>query len=111
VVRFYGEGLGFPIVAHWDRATARGLRFDLGGIQLEILDNSRKQRPLRLGEPAERFHVVIEVDDLDMVCNRFAVEAPAPESTSWGARTMRLCDPDGILVTFLQWVEASKEDV
>ena len=58
VVRFYSQGLGLPIVASWDCATARGLRFDLGGIQLEILDNSRKLRPLCLGESADRFQVV-----------------------------------------------------
>lgn len=111
VVRFYSQGLGLPIVARWDRATARGLRFDLGGFQLEILDNSRKRRPLRLGEPADRFHVVIEVDDLDLVRNRLAIEAPAPERASWGARTMQLRDPDGVPVTFLQWLDTSREEV
>lgn len=110
VVRFYREGLGLPVVAGWDRPTARGLRFDLGGFQLEILDNGRKQRPLRLGEPAERFHVVIEVNDLDAVRNRLAIEAPAPERTSWGARTMHLRHPDGVPVAFLQWIDRSEED-
>lgn len=111
VVRCYRERLGLPTVACWDRDNARGLRFDLGGFQLEILDNSRKQRPLCLGEPADRFHVVIEVDDLEVVCNRLATLAPVPERTSWGARTMHLRDPDGVPVTFLQWLDTSKEDM
>ncbi len=105
VVRFYGEGLGFPVVDRWDRDRARGLRFDLGDLQLEILDNGRKQHPLHLGEPADRFHVVIEVDDIDAVRSRFTIEAPSPEVTSWGARTLHLRDPDGVPVTFLQWLD------
>ncbi len=109
VVRFYGEGLGFPVVARWDRDSARGLRFDLGSFLLEILDNGRKQRPLRLGEPADRFHVVIEVDDIDTVRSRITIEAPSPELTCWGARTMRLRDPDGVPVAFLQWLDNRKE--
>ena len=38
IVHFYGEELGFPVVDRWDRANARGLRFDVGGMRLEILD-------------------------------------------------------------------------
>ena len=54
VVRFYGTDLGFPVVEQWDRPTARGLRFDLGGMRLEILDNERERNPLTLGAPADR---------------------------------------------------------
>jgi catechol 2,3-dioxygenase-like lactoylglutathione lyase family enzyme len=61
VVQFYGEQLGFPVVNRWDRSNARGLRFDVGGMRLEILDNKRERKPLALGTPADRFHVVIEV--------------------------------------------------
>ena len=58
VVRFYGEGLGLHVVDQWERPDARGLRFDLGGLRLEILDNGRKRHPLHLGEPSDRLHVV-----------------------------------------------------
>ncbi len=109
VVRFYAEDLGFSAVDQWDRPDARGLRFDLGGLRLEILDNVRKRCPLRLGEPGDRLHVVVEVDDIDLAWRQLQLEAPKPQATSWGARVFELRDPDGVPVTFLQWAEAGSE--
>ena len=109
VVRFYDEGLGLPSVEGWDRSGGRGRRFDLGSLRLEILDNARERQPLCLFEPADRFHLVIEVEDLEAAWNQLAVEAPSPQPTSWGARLFQVRDPDGVPVTFLQW-DLSKED-
>ena len=109
VVRFYGEGLGFSAVDQWDRPDARGLRFDLSGLRLEILDNGRERQPLRLSEPSDRFHVVVEVDDIDLAWRQLQLAAPKPQATSWGARLFRLHDPDGVPVTFLQWTENGSE--
>ncbi len=103
VVRFYGESLGFPMVEEWDRSNGRGRRFDLGGLRLEIPDNTRERQPLRLGEPADRFHVVVEVDDVEAARRRISVPTPAPQATSWGVKLFQLCDPDGVPVTFLEW--------
>ena len=86
VVRFYEASLGFSVVEQWDRPTGRGLRFDLGGMRLEILDNQRERKPLRLGEPADRFHVVIEVDDIEVAKARLEIDTPSPQATSWGSR-------------------------
>ena len=110
VVRFYGEELSLPVVERWDRPDARGLRFDLGGMRLEILDNSRKRCPLRLGEPSNRLHVVVEVDDIDLAWRQLQLEAPKPQATSWGARIVELRDPDGVPVTFQQWAENGSEE-
>jgi hypothetical protein len=45
-VEFYG---GVTLIEGWDRINGRGQRFDLrGGLRLEILDNKRERRPLRL---------------------------------------------------------------
>lgn len=109
VVRFYGEGLGLPVVDQWDRPGARGMRFDLGGLRLEILDNGRKEQPLHLGETSDRFHIVVEVDDIDLAWRRIQVDAPKPQATSWGTRVFRLDDPDGVPVTFLEWTEKGSE--
>jgi catechol 2,3-dioxygenase-like lactoylglutathione lyase family enzyme len=103
VVRFYGEGLGFPIVDEWDRAHGRGRRFNLGGLRLEILDNARERRPLRLGEPADRFHIVVEVEDIEAARRHIAIPAPPAAATSWGASLFQVRDPDGVPVTFLKW--------
>ncbi len=110
VVRFYAEGLGFTVVDQWDRPDARGLRFDVGGLRLEILDNGRKRQPLRLGEASDRFHVVVEVDDIDLAWRHLQLEALKPQATSWGTRVFQLRDPDGVPVIFLQWAETRSEE-
>jgi catechol 2,3-dioxygenase-like lactoylglutathione lyase family enzyme len=104
MARFYGELLGFPIVADWDRPDGRGRRFDLGGkLRVEILDNARKREPLRLPPPGDRIHLVVEVHDIDAARDRLAIETPAPITASWNARLFQVRDPDGVPVTFLQW--------
>ena len=103
VVLFYGQLLGFPIVEQWDRENGRGTRFDLGEMQLEILDNGREQQPLLLASPADRFHLVVEVDNVEVTRNRLSIASPDPVSTSWGTKLFQVRDPDGIPVTFLQW--------
>ncbi len=107
VVAFYGERLGFPVVDEWDRTNARGLRFDLGGMRLEIIDNQREKSPLDLGAPADRVHLVVEVEDADKAHTGIGIEAPVPQSTSWGARLFQVRDPDGVPITFLQWTETN----
>jgi catechol 2,3-dioxygenase-like lactoylglutathione lyase family enzyme len=103
VTRFYGELLGFPIVEQWDRSNARGRRFDTGGMRLEIMDNEREQRPCELGKPADRLHIIVEVDDIDAARERIKVDAPPTQNTSWGACLFQVRDPDDVPVTFLQW--------
>ena len=102
---FYGRSLSFPVVAQWDRANGRGCRFDLGGgLRLEILDNVRERHPARL-DVSSRVHVVIEVDDIYKAWNQMTIAAPVPSLTSWGARLFQIQDPDGVPVTFLQWID------
>ena len=104
VAHFYGDLLGFSVVAKWDRKNGRGRRFDLGGgLRLELLDNRREREPLRIGTPGDRVHVVVEVDDIDATRRRLAFAAPDPANTSWGARLFQIRDPDGVAITFLQW--------
>ena len=107
--RFYGERLGFPVVDEWDRDNARGVRFDIGGMRLELMDNRREHHPPTLGQPADRFHVVVEVDDVDASWRQLNMDVPAPATVSWGARVFQLRDPDGVAVTFLQWLASATE--
>jgi catechol 2,3-dioxygenase-like lactoylglutathione lyase family enzyme len=107
VTHFYGEMLGFPAVAEWDRSNARGRRFDAGGMKIEIIDNEREQRPRELGEPADRVHIVIEVEDIENARAGLKLEAPPVTNTSWGSRIFQVHDPDSIPVTFIQWTETA----
>jgi catechol 2,3-dioxygenase-like lactoylglutathione lyase family enzyme len=106
VAYFYGETLGFPVVAMWDRRRGRGRRFDLGGMRLEVLDNQREPQPLGLGELADRLHLVVEVADIDAARARLPLSAPTPHTATWGARLFAVRDPDGVPVTFLEWTGA-----
>jgi len=108
VTHFYAELLGFPVLDQWDRSNARGCRFDAGGMRLEIIDNQREQRPRELGEPADRVHIVIDVDNIDEAREQLKLDAPPVQDTSWGSRIFRVMDPDGVPVTFLQWTEAQR---
>lgn len=102
---FYGKTLGLPIVDQWDRPRGRGQRFDLGGgLKLEILDNRREGTRLRLTPPGERLHLVIEVSDINAARDGIASSTPPAQRVSWGARLFQIHDPDGVSVTYLQWV-------
>jgi hypothetical protein len=104
VVRFYGVDVGLPVVRSWDRPNRRGRVFALNGLWLEVLDKSREARPLALAEPADRFHLVVEVADVNAARIRLGMATPAPRDTSWGARLFQVRDPDGVPVTFLEWL-------
>ena len=103
MAQFYGMLFGFLVGGGWGCGGAWGRRFELGGLRLEILDNSRERNPLSLGEPADRFHVTVEVEDIEAARNGIAIGAPPVQDTSWGARIFQVRDPDGVPVTFLQW--------
>jgi len=100
---FYGEALGFAVLKQWDRPNGRGCVFDLNGLKLEILDAAQEKAALELGPVGDRIHLVIEVADVDAVYRNLAIDAPPPVTTSWGARTFALRDPDGTPVHYLQW--------
>lgn len=97
---FYGRTLGCAIVDEWDRPGARATVFDLNGLRLEVLDATR-ERGLAPGEPGDRVHLVLEVDDVDAFRRDHRLGGPEPVDTSWGARVLSLRDPDGLPVTVL----------
>jgi catechol 2,3-dioxygenase-like lactoylglutathione lyase family enzyme len=109
VTRFYGEELGFAVLEEWDRARGRGRRFDLDGLTLEIIDNARERRPFSLPVARDRFHVVIEVDDIEAAHSRLGIPAAPPKTASWGATLFQVRDPDGVPVTFLEWAKPRSE--
>jgi catechol 2,3-dioxygenase-like lactoylglutathione lyase family enzyme len=104
MIQFYGS-LGFRKVRGWDRPNGRGLVLELQGLHLEILDATREKFPMRLEPPGDRFHVVLEVADVEQTRKSLKLVTPDPVTTSWGARLLKFRDPDGVRVWFLQWLE------
>ena len=74
-------------------------------MRLEIIDNEREQHECELAAPSHKFHIVVEVDDIEEARQRIDVEAPPARESSWGARLFQVRDPDGVPVTFLEWTE------
>lgn len=109
VIDFYGKQLGFAVLDQWDRPHGRGRRFDLGDLQLEILDNQREKQPRALGPTAHRTHIVVEVEDIETARSQLKLEVPPAQNVSWGALMFQIHDPDGVPITFLEWIKASKE--
>ena len=95
----------FPI------GTMLDLRFntDDEGDPLHIAGEVVWINPLTLGEPADRFHVVVEVEDIEDARHRIKIEAPPSQAVSWGAHLFQVRDPDGIPITFLQWAKTGGE--
>jgi catechol 2,3-dioxygenase-like lactoylglutathione lyase family enzyme len=109
MARFYGEALGMPVVRAWDRPTSKGAVFDLGGgLRLEVLDAATATPPLTLRPVDGRCQLVIEVADLDAARRGLKLPTPEPVTASWGARLLRLHDPDGVAVWFLEWLEGGR---
>ncbi len=108
VAHFYGHTLGFRVLESWDRPTGRGRRFDLEGLKLEVLDSKRESISIALEPPRDRIHLVVEVDDVVAAHARVQIKANEPAEVSWGAKLFQIRDPDGVVVTFLEWTNKEK---
>ncbi|MGY6215023.1 VOC family protein [Methylolobus aquaticus] len=104
VEAFYRQALGGSVIRAWDRPGARGVLLEVHGLRLELLDAAREKRQLRLPAPGDRVHLVLEVADVDAVHRSLALYAPVPVTTNWGSRCFAIRDPDGVQITFLQWL-------
>jgi catechol 2,3-dioxygenase-like lactoylglutathione lyase family enzyme len=110
MVAFYVERLGLTLLSRFERPGARGAFIELGkGVKLEIVDASVQKRPMSLQNSADdRFHVVIETDDIHGLAT--SRNLPEPEATSWGATVVTLKDPDGVGVWLIEWNRSKSED-
>jgi len=107
---FYAGKLRLPILESFERPGARGAFVDLGGsARLELIDSDVQKRPLNISEIADdRLSVVIETTAIDRLATE--LNLPEPEPVSWGARVIRLRDPDGIGVWFIEWTGRGEPD-
>ena len=105
-LRFYGEGLGLPIVEQWETERGRGTILDAGRATLEILSTDQADfiDEVEVGRRvAGPFRVALEVDDSAAMADRLeaagAVRLAGPVVTPWAHRNVRLDAPDGMQLT------------
>lgn len=108
MIGFYAEGLNLSVSERFERPGARGAFIDLGGgSRMELIDANAQKRPMAIGDSSDdRLSIVIETENIEEFGQR--AKLPSPEQVSWGARVIRLKDPDGIGVWILQWDEPRK---
>lgn len=96
---FYRDIVGLDIVDEWQEAHGNGCVFSVGDGFLEL--GERKKGPDPSNHP---FNVQFSVRDVDAWVGRVADqwEHTQPKDQPWGERTVRMRDPDGILVTVYQ---------
>ncbi|MBO0868559.1 MAG: VOC family protein [Micromonosporaceae bacterium] len=105
-VRFYGTGLGLPVIDSWDRGSDKGTMFRAAGGVVEVVSDS-----LGLRGPDGR-GIAIQVPDVDAVYQSvldagLTVEQP-PGPRPWGTKEFILLDPDRHAVTFFETPAESK---
>ena len=110
---FYEAQLGCTPVFGWDRPDSRGVYYNLGAAPVaEILDAARGEDALAPPAPGT-FSIVVIVRDAhrahDEVSARGVTVSTPLVSEIWG-RYFGVQDPDGVLLYFLERVEAPGHD-
>jgi len=95
--RFYGDVLGLQVIDQWQEAHGDGCVLSVGDGLLEL----GELRSSHTDPDHSAFDIQISIPDLDTWLNGLdgRWEHTEPRTQPWGERTVRLRDPDGILIT------------
>jgi lactoylglutathione lyase len=99
-VEFYREGLGLQLDHDWDEGPGdKGSVFKAGGGMVEVFAPA----PEAAYEPPRGVSMLIQIDDADewlqLAEARGLSVVEGPTTQPYGQRTLRLSDPDGVMVT------------
>lgn len=102
-VRFYADGLGFTVEERWEEdGELRGVMLVAGSCRIGFSQDDWAKGRER--EKGVGFRIWAEtVQDLEELAGRLRandIGHEGPETTSWGARTLTVTDPDGFKITF-----------
>lgn len=105
-VAFYEDGLGLTLDHDWNGGPGdQGSVFEAGGGMVEIFAAA----PGAEYVAPRGVSMLLQVDDADrclvLARERGLTVVEEPTTQSWGQRTLRLCDPDGIVVTLAATVD------
>lgn len=102
-LRFYVDGLGFTVEERWEEDDRlMGLMLLAGTCRIGLSqDDWAKGREREKGVGLRIWAETVQ--DLDELAERLRahdVDHEGPKTTSWGARTLTVTDPDGFKLTF-----------
>lgn len=96
---FYEHTLGLAVYREWGSGPTRGVVFFLGGGFLEVSGSGG-------GSVGDALGVWLQVRDVDATHAELAARGvqvvEAPVDKPWGLREMRVLDPDGVTVVFVE---------
>jgi len=106
---FYLEGPGQRPSQHWPEDHGKALVLDLGRATLEVFDERQADTvdQIEVGKRVSgKIRFALQMPDLDAAVDRLlnygAKLVSAPLETSWGERTARFEDPEGMQITLNQ---------
>ena len=91
---FYEDVLQLEVADEWSEAHGDGCIYNVGEAMIELNEAGQDAGPAG-------FDLQIKVDDLDLWVERLegVWDFIGPKHHPWGERTLRMRDPDGLLVT------------
>jgi catechol 2,3-dioxygenase-like lactoylglutathione lyase family enzyme len=109
-VQFYQEWIGLELIRAWNRPTDKGALLRAGqGAVVELVNPPDGQR--YDGPSPANARLLFEVDSADDEFARLAkypiTVVEPPTDRTWGHRSFRLRDPDGVLVTLYHLVPST----
>ena len=104
-LQFYREWLGLELIRQWSRTTDTGALLRAGdGAQVELINPPQGQT--YDGPAPANVRLLFEVDSADDEFARLSkyplTIVEPPTDRTWGHRSFRIRDPDGVLVTLYQ---------
>ncbi len=116
--RFYADVLGLPVQTEWDEPEGKGCIFGLGpsgkDAQLEIYEMTRRDPRFdeAFARPVanDKVDLQLRTDSLPAWCARLRDRWPfaGPDELAWGARWIKLRDPDRLLVAIYEEIPAQR---
>ncbi len=109
-VQFYQDWLGLELIRAWNRQTDKGALLSAGhGAVVELVNPPDGQR---YDSPAPvNARLLLEVDSADDEFARLSTYpitvVEPPTDRTWGHRSFRVRDPDGVLITLYQLVPST----
>jgi catechol 2,3-dioxygenase-like lactoylglutathione lyase family enzyme len=107
---FYGDILGLEITDDWEEPQGAGCIFSLGSSLIELHEmtphDHRYDPKMRQPVQVDKIDVQLAVADLEPWLERLdgRWDHGEPKVQPWGERTVRMRDPDGVLVTIYEKV-------